>query len=86
MRLSLLPERAHTRARKKKGFIVTFKKFKVTNFAHGSFLGRGEAQRALRKGKLSPRLKEQSHLNPVRKFLSADPPCISYSSVVAYNF
>ena len=43
-------------------------------------VGRGEARRALREGKLSPRLKEQSYLNPVRKFSSTDPPCTSSSS------
>ena len=34
------------------------------------FLGRGEARRALREAELSSRLKEQSYMNPVRKFLS----------------
>ena len=45
--------------------------------------GRGEARRTLREGKVSPRLKEQSYLNPVRKFLSTDPPCMSRRYEVA---
>ena len=60
-------------------------KFKITNFAHGAFLGRGEARRALREGKVSPRLKEQSYLNPVRKFLSTDSPCAHLAQNTAAN-